>query len=99
MSEVFPKVEIHEGYRGSTLAQLLTNTAGIPGEIAPKLWSELWKGEGSAAEQRMTLVRGNGPHPYRDQYDVLRGDLVGSEKRLCGRGDGKSRRERGFPEM
>ena len=58
VSEVFPKVEIHEGYRGSTLAQLLTNTAGIPGEIAPKLWSELWKGEGSAAEQRMTLVRG-----------------------------------------
>ena len=42
----------------STLAQLLTNTAGIPGEIAPKLWSELWKGEGAAPEQRMTLVRG-----------------------------------------
>lgn len=58
VAEVFPEVKIHADFRGVTLIQLLTNTGGVPGQVEPKLWSNLWKNEGTAVDQRIALVRG-----------------------------------------
>ena len=58
VAEVFKKVKIDEGYRGVTFEQLVTNTGGVPGDIEPGLWRELWEGRGSERRQRMQLVEG-----------------------------------------
>lgn len=58
VSDIFRDLEIHKTYRKVTLRQLLTNTSGTPGEVEPKLWNALWKGQGNLPDQRMQLVRG-----------------------------------------
>lgn len=50
--------EIHPGYRGTTLRQLLTNTGGCPEDIEPDLWGRLWEIPCPPAAQRRELVRG-----------------------------------------
>lgn len=56
-SEVFPEIDMHAGYRDLTLMQLLTNTGGVPGEIEPRFWSELWQAKGRPPAQRLKLVK------------------------------------------
>ncbi|QOJ01403.1 MAG: beta-lactamase family protein [Phycisphaeraceae bacterium] len=57
---VFPELkdEASTGWETVTLRHLLTNRGGVPGDVAPMLWRTLWKGEGTATDQRMTLVKG-----------------------------------------
>ena len=58
VSEVFKDLDIDQDYENVTLRQLLTNTAGVPGDVGTKLWSTLWRGTGSLPDQRMKLVEG-----------------------------------------
>ncbi len=58
VEDVFPEVDIHEDYKMVTLKQLLTNSGGVPGDIEPRLWSDLWDAKGSPEDQRMRLVEG-----------------------------------------
>lgn len=58
VEEVFKKVKIHDGYQGVTFEQLVTNVGGVPGDIEPVLWGELWEARGSERHQRMQLVEG-----------------------------------------
>ena len=63
ISEVLPAMKIHDGYRDATFEQLVTNTAGVPGQIGPGLWSALWKRKGSPRDQRLQLAEGILSHP------------------------------------
>jgi len=47
---------MHEGFRGVTLAQLCTNSGGLPGEPPLELWRELWEHRGSPMQARQTLL-------------------------------------------
>ena len=58
VSEVFTELKIHKGFEGVTFEQLVTNTAGVSGDIEPGLWADLWEREGSPSEQRLQLVEG-----------------------------------------
>jgi CubicO group peptidase (beta-lactamase class C family) len=57
VSDVFTDLEIHPECRSITLHQLLTNTGGMPSDVEPGLWAELWEAEGTSTEQRLILVR------------------------------------------
>lgn len=58
VSEVFRGIDVHPGYDTVTLSQLLTNTGGVPGEVEPTLWAELWQAQGSVSAQRLKLATG-----------------------------------------
>ncbi len=58
VSDVFSGIDIHPGYHGVTLHQLLTHTGGVPGDIEPTLWAELWEARGTVSDQRRHLVTG-----------------------------------------
>jgi CubicO group peptidase (beta-lactamase class C family) len=57
LSDVFPDMDVHEDYKNVTFDQLVTNTAGVPGNIKSDLWSALWKREGNERAQRLQLVK------------------------------------------
>lgn len=63
LGEAFPDLaaKMHPGYRAVTLERLLTHFGGAPADVPPELWSELWRMQGTPAEQRLTLVRGLTP--------------------------------------
>jgi CubicO group peptidase (beta-lactamase class C family) len=73
LSEVFHDLDIHEDYKNVTFDQLVTNTAGVPGDIQPDLWSALWKREGSERAQRLRLVQGilREPPAYKPGSDQV----------------------------
>ena len=73
VSEVFPDLDIHEDYKDVTFEQLVTNTAGVPGDIQPDLWSSLWQRQGSESAQRMQLVEGilQAPPAYKPGSDQI----------------------------
>jgi len=73
IAEVFPDLDIHEDYKNVTFDQLVTNTAGVPGDIQPDLWSALWKREGSERAQRLQLVKGilREPPAYKPSSDQV----------------------------
>lgn len=73
VSEVFPDLSIHEDYRNVTFEQLVTNTAGVPGDIESGLWSALWKREGNERAQRLQLVEGilREPPAYKPGSDQI----------------------------
>jgi CubicO group peptidase (beta-lactamase class C family) len=73
ISEVFPDLDIHEDYKNITFDQLVTNTAGVPGDIQPDLWSALWKRQGSERAQRLQLVKGilREPPAYKPGSDQI----------------------------
>jgi CubicO group peptidase (beta-lactamase class C family) len=58
ISEIFSGLDIHKDYKMVTLRQLLSNSGGVPGDIAPKLWRDLWDAKGSPKEQRKLLLKG-----------------------------------------
>ena len=58
VAQVFPELNLNEGYAGVTIYDLLTNTGGTPTDVELDLWLELWKGEGSATDQRYMLSKG-----------------------------------------
>lgn len=58
VSEIFPSLDIHEGYADATFEQLVTNTAGVPGDVESRLWSTLWQRKGSERQQRLQIVAG-----------------------------------------
>lgn len=58
VAEVFPDMNIHDGYLNVTFDQLVTNSAGVPGDIESELWLSLWEREGSERDQRLQLVKG-----------------------------------------
>ncbi|TBR26221.1 class A beta-lactamase-related serine hydrolase [bacterium] len=60
LGEAFPAFapKMHAGYRAVTLERLLTHFGGVPADVPPELWSELWRMQGTPTEQRLTLVRG-----------------------------------------
>ncbi len=61
VGEVFPdlKKTMDAGWRGVTLAQLLTHRAGAPADLkADGLWGRLRAHKGTPVEQRRTLVEG-----------------------------------------
>ncbi len=41
VSEVFPGLKIHEGYKNATLLQMCSNTGGVPGNIPPDVWATM----------------------------------------------------------
>jgi CubicO group peptidase (beta-lactamase class C family) len=60
IAEVFPELAgtMHEGYRGVTLEQLLTNRGGVPTSLdAGGLWGQLFMFGGSPTEARRLLLR------------------------------------------
>ncbi len=61
LAEAFPQLrdQMHEGFRGATLAQLCTNRAGAPGDLsAGGLWGRLWTATGTPTQQRRVLLEG-----------------------------------------
>jgi CubicO group peptidase (beta-lactamase class C family) len=60
VSDVFGEsVDIHPDYRGATLRQLLSNTAGCPRDVPGMLWGALWLMPISDPQaQRSVLLRG-----------------------------------------
>jgi CubicO group peptidase (beta-lactamase class C family) len=71
VGEVFDDVEMDEGWKGVTLAELLHNRGGAPAELnADGLWGRLWSFEGTPRGARMELVRGvlSRPPRQRGQY-------------------------------
>jgi len=60
IGEAFPelKSEIHPGYLGVTLEQLLSHRSGAPGEAPGDLWRQAWAATGTAAEQRLAFIKG-----------------------------------------
>jgi CubicO group peptidase (beta-lactamase class C family) len=60
VGEAFASVvpELHESWSRVTLADLLVNRGGVPGDIEPVLWSLLWKSDLTPAEGRRLLARG-----------------------------------------
>ncbi len=56
VNDAFPDVVIHEHYKRATLRQLLSHTAGCPGDINPLLWAQLWNAKGTPSQQRMQLL-------------------------------------------
>lgn len=58
VDETFPNLDIHPSYHGATLLQMLSNSAGVPGDMAPEIWNELLEARSrSEAAQRKTAVR------------------------------------------
>lgn len=60
LAEAFPDLAetMHPGYKGVTLERLLTHHGGMPGDVPPALWAELWRMEGTYPEQRRILAAG-----------------------------------------
>ncbi len=60
IGDVFPdeRSRFHPAFTAVRLDQLLTNRGGVPGEVNPQLWAQLWKRHGTPTEQRMQLVQG-----------------------------------------
>jgi len=52
------KSEIHPDYLGVTLEQLLSHRGGAPGNAPADLWRNAWAAKGTAAEQRLTFIKG-----------------------------------------
>lgn len=66
IAEALPELkdQIHEGYRGVTLAQLLTNRGGVPGDInIDGLWGKLWAHPGPPRAARRVMAEGILSHP------------------------------------
>jgi len=57
-ADVFKDVKVHKEYRDATLLQLLSNTAGCPGDVPPALWRKLFTSKKSPRDQRRQLVKG-----------------------------------------
>jgi len=60
LGEAFPAMagEMNAQYRGVTLTQLLTMTAGVPSDLQRDgLWAGLWMQNGTVVEQRATLTK------------------------------------------
>lgn len=61
LANAFPEFadSMNPGWSTSTLEQLVTNHSGVPTDLgADGLWNKLWTHQGTAMEQRMTLVEG-----------------------------------------
>jgi len=62
LAQAFPEKftdDAHAPWRAATLAQLLTNRAGVPGSLdAGGLWGRLWRHQGTPAEARALLLDG-----------------------------------------
>ncbi len=61
LAEAFPDLapSMHEHYKGVTLAQLLSNRGGVPGNLdTDGLWGKLWKAEGGPIAARRMLLEG-----------------------------------------
>jgi CubicO group peptidase (beta-lactamase class C family) len=56
VAEAFPGVEMDDGWRDRTLAQLLQHRAGAPGGLDPAVWRSFWEFKGTPSEARMALV-------------------------------------------
>ncbi len=54
VEESFPKMNIHPGYRTTTLLQLLSNSGGAPGEIPDRLWEKTLANVGSPESSQRT---------------------------------------------
>lgn len=58
LAEVFPEMEMNEGFRPATLLELCGNCGGVPGDIPPDLWKKTVADRGKPeSEQRLALVR------------------------------------------
>lgn len=58
IAELFPKFEIHEGYRDVTVRRLLAHVGGVPTDIDDDLWRSLRRDrDSSPRESRERLVR------------------------------------------
>ena len=76
LAEVFPDLadRMHADYKPVTLAQLLTNRGGVPGDLKfDGLWGKLWNFTGSPREARRVLLEGvvtrPPPHPPGSKYE------------------------------
>lgn len=60
VGESFPELrdDIHVGYRGVTLEQLLAHRGGAPAVAPGPLWSSAWNASGPPAEQRLDFAMG-----------------------------------------
>ncbi len=56
--DVFPEESKNwnQAWRAVTLEHLLAHRAGVPGNIAPALWAQCWRREGTPTEQRLMLA-------------------------------------------
>ncbi|HEV8379755.1 MAG TPA: serine hydrolase domain-containing protein [Tepidisphaeraceae bacterium] len=75
LAQAFPelKTKMHEQYRAVTLEQLLTNRAGVPGDITKdEVWAKLWAYRGPPMGSRKLLLENlviNAPQaPPGDQF-------------------------------
>lgn len=58
VAEVFPEMEMNEGFRSATLLELCGNCGGVPGDIPPELWKRTVADRGKPeSDQRLALVR------------------------------------------
>ncbi|MES2475723.1 MAG: serine hydrolase domain-containing protein [Verrucomicrobiota bacterium] len=58
IAEVFPNFKISPDYREVTLVQLLSNTAGVPHDVPPELWtSTVANREEPESKQRLDLAK------------------------------------------
>lgn len=60
IGEVFPDLKgaFHPAFTAVRLDELLTNRGGVPGDVNPQLWAQLWTRHGTPTEQRMQLLKG-----------------------------------------
>ena len=83
-----PGLEVHEGYAGVTLEQLLTHTSGAPGTAPPDAWALAWRSEEAGdppAEQRRGFVAAllqlppaaaRGSYEYSNQGYAIAGHML-----------------------
>lgn len=76
LAEVFPDLapRMHADYKPVTLAQLLTNRGGVPGDLKfDGLWGKLWNFPGAPRDARRLLLEGvvtrQPPHPPGSKYE------------------------------
>lgn len=68
IAELFPRLEIHEGYRDVTVRRLLGHVGGVPSKIEKDLWSRLFRDrELAPRKSRDLLVRATLAAPPRDK--------------------------------
>lgn len=56
IGEVLERYDMDEGYRSVTLAQLLSNRGGFPGDVPPDIWAEAWDGTDKPERSRKQFV-------------------------------------------
>jgi CubicO group peptidase (beta-lactamase class C family) len=83
IAELFPKFELHAGYRDVTVRRLLAHVGGVPSDIDKELWNRLWRDRELTPRQsrellvRATLAAAPRENPTEFQYSNTGYSIVG----------------------